>query len=1123
MKLSTRGLALIFSAFFFVGSAVAQNSSGDIDKAFDLVRKNVATLMLTDDDIANSYVSSTYITPEGLTMVYLQQAYKGIPVYNQLQVAAFKDEKIVSLAGDRISKLSLKVNEPNGVAAITPIQAVQKAALHLRLQPPSGLSQLPAANNYDNIFRFAPAGISAQNITVQALWTPVNESSIRLSWQVYVSPLHSADMWLVRVDALTGDVLQKTNLTVSCNWTKSASANAICEEQQAAQADTYEEDGTNAIGTVNYRVIPYPAESPIHPGGAHAIRITPWTAAPGNATTLNWQSNGTTEYTITRGNNVHAHLDLTDNDMNNGPADTSTAMLPDLQFIQAPNYTLAPTVRNNQRFATVNLFYWNNIMHDISYLYGFDEVAGNFQANNLSRGGLGNDYVQADAQDGGGTDNANFGTPVDGGAPRMQMYLFTYGTPGKDGDLDNGVIAHEYTHGISTRFTGGPANSSCLDNAEQMGEGWSDYFALMVTTNWGTATTSDGPTAHPIGNYVINQPVTGAGIRTYPYSTNMSINPWTYAMLPSTGGEEHNIGEIWCAILWDMTWNMIQMDGINTNLYNPTGTGGNSAALKLVTEGMRLQPCSPGFVDGRNAILKADTLFFGARYSCAIWAAFARRGLGLYASQGSSNNYTDGVANYISPLGIISYTFSADKTTAGGYEPVTYTSLLAAGNCGDANGYYITDTIPTNVTYLSGGTSYDAATRVVKINPVNIGSGRSQSYNIKVGVNANAYFPPTTYVNESVPTATIPATWTATSTVAAGWVTSTTNRSAPYSFFAVDPATVSDKMLATTNAYTLTGTTMLTFWHYYNLESTYDGGVVEISTNGGSTWTDLGAYMTTNGYNGTISTTNYGSPIQGRKAFTGNSGTFIQTAINLTSFAGQTVKFRFRMGSDNAVSATGWYIDDIIMKSEPLIINKNNVYNSSNVLQYSSTITMPVSPIILPVVWGNFSVQKQGSASLLVWSTLQETNTASFTIERSSDGTNFSPIATVAAAGNSNTQRNYTAKDALPLKGINYYRILQKDKDGKAVYTEIRSLTFDRLENVIAISPNPAKDKIAITIPGNTEKLSAQLVNTSGQAVHSFIISSQYSQQQLPAMAPGVYYLKMTSSTQTVVKKLVIE
>ena len=99
-----------------------------------------------------------------------------------------------------------------------------------------------------------------------------------------------------------------------------------------------------------------------------------------------------------------------------------------------------------------NLFYWNNLVHDVMYQYGFDEVSGNFQENNYGRGGSASDYVYAEAQDGGGTNNANFATPVDGGNPRMQMYLWNYTTPNRDGDFDNGIIVHEYGHGISTRL-----------------------------------------------------------------------------------------------------------------------------------------------------------------------------------------------------------------------------------------------------------------------------------------------------------------------------------------------------------------------------------------------------------------------------------------------------------------------------------------------------------------------------------------------------------------------------------------------------------------------------------------------------------------------------------------------
>ena len=64
-------------------------------------------------------------------------------------------------------------------------------------------------------------------------------------------------------------------------------------------------------------------------------------------------------------------------------------------------------------------------MHDVMYQYGFDEVSGNFQNNNLGRGGIGNDFVKAEALDGGGSNNANFSTPVDGSSGRMQMYVWS--------------------------------------------------------------------------------------------------------------------------------------------------------------------------------------------------------------------------------------------------------------------------------------------------------------------------------------------------------------------------------------------------------------------------------------------------------------------------------------------------------------------------------------------------------------------------------------------------------------------------------------------------------------------------------------------------------------------------
>ena len=117
--------------------------------------------------------------------------------------------------------------------------------------------------------------------------------------------------------------------------------------------------------------------------------------------------------------------------------------------------------------------------------------------------------------------------------------------------------------------------------------------------------------------------------------------------------DPHVVGEVWCNMLWAMTWNLIQSKGISTNIYNASAVKGNTIALRLMVEGLKLQACSPGFVDGRNGILKADTLLFGGQYSSIIWQTFASRGLGYHASEGNSNNVKDGVADYSFPPGLL--------------------------------------------------------------------------------------------------------------------------------------------------------------------------------------------------------------------------------------------------------------------------------------------------------------------------------------------------------------------------------------------------------------------------------------------------------------------------------------
>ena len=148
----------------------------------------------------------------------------------------------------------------------------------------------------------------------------------------------------------------------------------------------------------------------------------------------------------TIGNNVDAHLDLNADNVPDLPRpDGGATRTFDFAFSSAQ----APT--SWQPFAVTELFWRVNWYHDQLYSLGFNEAAHNFQTNNFGLGGVGGDAVAADAQDGSGTNNANFASsPTDGSSGRCQMYVFTGPTPDRDGDLDGDIgLYHELTHGTS--------------------------------------------------------------------------------------------------------------------------------------------------------------------------------------------------------------------------------------------------------------------------------------------------------------------------------------------------------------------------------------------------------------------------------------------------------------------------------------------------------------------------------------------------------------------------------------------------------------------------------------------------------------------------------------------------
>ncbi|WP_379969884.1 T9SS-dependent M36 family metallopeptidase [Epilithonimonas sp. UC225_85] len=258
-------------------------------------------------------------------------------------------------------------------------------------------------------------------------------------------------------------------------------------------------------------------------------------------------------------------------------------------------------------------------------------------------------------------DEGNFITAEIAASRTVNVSLKDLGVGYKNSSFDNGVMIHEYGHGISNRLTG--QGYSCLTSLEQMGEGWSDFFALMLTnTPSYTATTGRG-----IGTYSTNTPTTGAGIRSYRYTTDMTVNPHTYADTNSTGGQPHAVGEIWATMLWDLHWKMAEKYGYNYNITADPNSG-SAKALQLVMNGLKLQPCNPGFISGRDAILQADQLA-GGTDNCLIWSVFARRGLGVSASAGSTSSITDQVNGFDVPAACILATEEVAKNKAFGIYP----------------------------------------------------------------------------------------------------------------------------------------------------------------------------------------------------------------------------------------------------------------------------------------------------------------------------------------------------------------------------------------------------------------------------------------------------------------------
>ena len=1001
-------------------------------------------LGLTARDVAEAVISSQSASRHnGITHIQFQQQLGGIDVFGGvLNVNVARDGRILSVRSDFVPDLAGKALGPT--PRLGPADAILRAALALGLSGPRALQLVSPRQKADPARKavYAPSGLSKRDIPVRLVYLRRGNGPARLAWDF---PIETGQehYWQFQVDAATGQVLQRRNYVLSHS----------------------------------YNVYPLPFESPTHtPGGGVAADSRTLVVDPEHATA---SPAGWVAGLVTDGPNVQAQTDLDANDAFTPGTDRKPAGtgLPTALTFDYPADPALPASSYLDALV-VNLFYWNNILHDVHELYGFDETNFNFE---------GSDPVLADAQDGLGTNNANMLTLPDGTPARMQMYLWTppaevevnspysatytggtagFGTPlnetgvtgdlqtvddgtaptndaceampagslagkiafldrgtcefgtkmlnaqnagaiaavlvniqsdepvgmapGADGaavtipsvsigkgngneikssidagntvnvtlragtvpfrdsDFDNGVIAHEYGHGVSNRLAGmGVQAPLCLSGDQQAGEGWSDWWALAFTQ----LSATEEPGGRGIGTYVSYQDVTGPGIRPFRYSTDMSVNPQTYGDL-TTGALSvpHGVGTVWATTTWDMYWALVRGvpeltlpgHGFEPDIYQAGSGKGNTIALQLVMDGLKLGGCNPSMLESRDAILLADQQNNGGANQCHIWWAFARRGMGVNALSESGDvinapglevteDFTlpvectgvcppplfRGVDRVIAPPEggcqlTVQWSAAQDNCDTGQIRYDLYRSTDApftpsAGNLLAPD----LDTLEYADATVQGGQEYHYAVRA-RDGAGNVEGNVVLRSNVAAGSYADDADGMTDDAGDTLQTFTR-ASGTGWAVRASGGVDdSKAYATSGGGNYADDTCTLLESKILQ-----LGPGPLLTFQSAWATEPTFDGGIVEIATEAGgfTDWTKLddilypGVMLGEPGF--TTSCSNPGLD-DGQPAFTGTSnGAFQSFESDLSAYANQSVKIRFVFGSDASTNDTGWLVDNI--------------------------------------------------------------------------------------------------------------------------------------------------------------------------------------------------------------------
>lgn len=1074
MRVNLKRIAVwktLLCAFLFVfgGFVFAQNIPVEVERIlseeleFDL-------LALQKLNLREQRFSSL----TGLQHYYFDQQESGLPVFGgRLSVHLDTEGSLLFLNDERIKEV------------------------------PASLEGVGLEVSDNEIVRLLNLWLSTMSITLEEtnvyeqriIWWPDKE------WQIGYEYLLDVETELRHVVlALDGTVLHNRNLSTMCVHgvvSDGTPQNLNCNNP-AAEHEHSEMALPSFTGQYNY----FPAEAPSPTYGSRTLEtgaalIDPaaapygWHDGDGNAATV--------EYAYTQGNHVYAYY---------APIGT-IAEPPPIAIIRDPitgaylagnvpfplgnslifDYDRDLSDSNPLTYledAITNLFVWNNLAHDYLYPHGFDEGAGNFQALNFSSGS-GGDEVFARAQDGSGINNATFSTPPDGSSPTMRMFLWDTNDDAefRDACFDNVIILHEYGHGLSYRLVGGPGNVSCLSNFEQGGEGWSDFIGMILTLkdvdgSGGVDEFTLGEGIRSIGNYVLEQGAGGGGVRSRFYSTDMECpgtfcNDMTYDQLTQLQAP-HGVGTLWASMLWDMCWALIDEYGFEPDLSQSSSTAGNIRALRIVIEALKMTACEPSFINMRDAIFAANQSLYGSADEELLWEVFARRGLGVGAQAG-------GTASFEIPTARIIKTVDKESALIG--ETLTYTLTVKNNTSQSLSQVVITDQISSNLS-VSPGQISNGGTRIgntITWPAISMSAGasvvRTFSGTITATEGTTATFQDPV---EGLSTAFVPlGQW-----ILDGGQTNPATGSTTAWFHPSLPLLSESSLLL--NLEITAPHNQLVFYQWHDMEGGVDGGVVEIR-NGGS-WNELGGRIIEFPYNGFMYDalpTPIGvpipfSPLSGRSGYTGYSGGWKRTVIDLSGYSGaQTIRFRY--GADESTDTGscdgpggpcgGWYLDDFALMDIHSILNEACVssaqgYGSCDDVGQVGTIYAEEGA--LPVEWLAIDARPQNDHILLEWKTLEDGNNRGFWVERQVANTGrFERLSWVPAAeGLANEAATYAYKDFDVQPGIEYYyRLRQEDFDGQWSYSPIVSAMLSDLPKLEwTLFPNPGDDLLQLQFVG---------------------------------------------------------